>query len=149
MRELRPPALDERGLEAALMDHLNAIQTSTSVTCTVRSTLEGRLDSTQETVLFRVAQEALTNVVRHAGARHVWVTLAPVPGAVTLEIRDDGDGFDTATMARLANDGHFGLIAMRERVEMAGGTWGIESSRAGGTRITVSLPQVEDRAQAG
>ena len=149
MRELRPPALDERGLEAALMDHLNAIQTSTSVACTVRSTLEGRLDSTQETVLFRVAQEALTNVVRHAGARHAWVTLAPVPGAVTLDIRDDGEGFDTSEMPRLANDGHFGLIAMRERVEMAGGTWGIESSQAGGTRITVSLPRAEVRARAG
>jgi two-component system, NarL family, sensor histidine kinase UhpB len=149
MRELRPPALDERGLEAALMDHLNAIQTSTSVACTVRSTLEGRLDSTQETVLFRVAQEALTNVVRHAGARHAWVTLTQVPGSVTLEIRDDGDGFDTSEMPRLANDGHFGLIAMRERVEMAGGTWDIESSRDGGTRITVSLPRAEVRARAG
>ncbi len=145
MRELRPPALDERGLEAALMDHLNAIQTSTSVTCTVRSTLGGRLDSTQETVLFRVAQEALTNVVRHAGARHAWVTLSQAPGSVVLEVRDDGSGFDPAEMRRLGNEGHFGLIAMRERVEMAGGSWGIESSPEGGTVITVRLPRAEAR----
>jgi len=149
MRELRPPALDERGLEAALMDHLNAIQTTTSVTCTVRSTLEGRLDSTQETVLFRVAQEAITNVVRHAGAHHVWVTLSQAPAAVTLEVRDDGVGFDAEEMPRLASEGHFGLIAMRERVEMAGGTWSIDSRPDAGTVITVSLPRDEARARAG
>jgi two-component system sensor histidine kinase UhpB len=140
MHELRPPALDERGLKAALMDHLNAVQTRTAVACTVRSTLDGRLEPTQETILFRVAQEALTNVARHSGARHAWVSVGLVGSDVELEVRDDGAGFDTSNMARLADEGHFGLIAMRERVEMAGGTWGLVSFPGGGTVVRAVLP---------
>ena len=142
MQELRPAALDERGLESALMDHLNAVQTRSSIECTIRSTLQQRLDPAQETVLFRVAQEALTNVARHAAARHAWVTLRAVGADAELTVRDDGVGFDIREIRRLAESGHFGLISMRERVETAGGTWELASTPGEGTMVRVRLPQV-------
>jgi len=140
MSELRPPALDERGLEAALQEHLNAVQARSGLLCTVESSIGGRLDSTQETVLYRVAQEALTNVAKHARAGHAWVTLQPVDGDVELQIRDDGVGFDPADVADLSRDGHFGLIGMRERVEMAGGRWDLASTPGVGTVVRAVFP---------
>jgi PAS domain S-box-containing protein len=140
MRELRPPALDERGLEAALLDHLNAVQTQSGLECTVESTVGRRLGPVHETILYRVAQEALTNIARHAGARHAWVELRSTNDGVELEVRDDGVGFDHSHVAELAREGHFGLIGMRERVEMAGGTWELARAPEGGTLIRALLP---------
>src|SRR5213593_4582262 len=144
MRELRPSALDERGLEAALIDHMNAVKRSSGLECTVESTLEHRLDPTHETLLYRVAQEALTNVAKHASASHAWVTLRSLPGRVELVIRDDGVGFDPARIGEQVSSGHFGLIGMRERVEMAGGRWEISSGIYGGTAVRATLPHSPD-----
>jgi PAS domain S-box-containing protein len=140
MSDLRPPALDERGLEAALMDHLNAVQTESGLECTVESNLDHRLDSTHETVLYRVAQEALTNAIKHARADHAWVSLRSVKDLVELEVRDDGVGFDPSQVADLAREGHFGLIGMRERVEMAGGRWEVASAPGFGTVVRALFP---------
>src|SRR5204862_2528872 len=104
----------------ALTDHLNFVGTQSGLECSVESTLDHRLDITEETLLYRVAQEALTNVAKHAGATHAWVLLREGDGHVELEIRDDGVGFDPTRTGDLAKEGHFGLIGMRERVEMAG-----------------------------
>jgi signal transduction histidine kinase len=141
MTELRPPALDERGLEAALRDHVNSVQSRSGVQCTVESTLSGRLDPAREIVLYRVAQEALTNVAKHSEASHAWLSLREVNSHVEIEIRDDGRGFDPSGLGDLAMNGHFGVLGMRERVEMAGGRWELQSSPARGTVVRAILPK--------
>jgi signal transduction histidine kinase len=138
---LRPPALDERGLEAALADHARLVTRESAVECRLDAKLDGRLDSTLETILYRVAQEALTNVVRHSRASTADVSISAHNGSVVLEVSDDGVGFDPSRQTELLREGHFGLASMRERVEMAGGSWRIESLPGGGTRLHAELPR--------
>jgi PAS domain S-box-containing protein len=140
MTELRPPALDERGLEAALRDHLAAVHRDSGLECTVESAVVGRLEPTYETLLYRVAQEGLTNAVKHAKAGRVVVRLRKDGDVVELEIADDGLGFDVAGVPQPSDGRHFGLIGMRERVELAGGTWSIQSAPGEGTLIRARLP---------
>jgi signal transduction histidine kinase len=144
MVELRPPALDEWGLSAALSDYAKNLEEQTGIACTVRADLPDRLARAQETVLYRVAQEALTNVVKHAKADRAWVSLQIGHGQVTLEIGDDGTGFITTQAAdpiagHLGLD-HFGLASMRQQLEMAGGSWQVHSRPGSGTTVTASLP---------
>jgi signal transduction histidine kinase len=141
MSRLRPPVLDQRGLEDAIRDRAEAIQDEFGLECLVEADLERRLTPALETVLYRVSQEALTNVVKHAGARRARVGLFRDNGSVILEVEDDGAGFDDA--GTTAEGHHFGLLAMRERVEMAGGTWRLESTPGRGTRIRAVLPAME------
>ncbi|HEV8683659.1 MAG TPA: sensor histidine kinase [Actinomycetota bacterium] len=141
MAELRPPVLDQRGLDSALRDHAAAFGRSWGVGCTVRSSLDERLDPDIETVLYRVAQEALANVAKHAHAGKAWVSLAARNGSVILEVGDDGIGFDPLYVTTNGSRDHFGLTAMRERVEMAGGRWEIQSRPGGGTRVVVEFPR--------
>jgi signal transduction histidine kinase len=138
MSRLRPPVLDQRGLEDALRDRAEAIQEDTGVQCTVQGRLDGRLTPTLETVLYRVSQEALQNVVKHSRAKHARVVLGRNNGSVVLEIQDDGVGFQPSR-AHSGGD-HFGMLAMRERVEMIGGTWEVDSMPGQGTRVRVVLP---------
>lgn len=92
MVELRPPALDEWGLAAALGDHAASFQQQTGIACTLQADLPVRLARAQETVLYRVAQEALTNVANHARAGRAWVTLRMTGDRVSLQVSDDGAG---------------------------------------------------------
>jgi PAS domain S-box-containing protein len=140
MSGLRPPVLDNMGLAAALKDHLAAIARNTGLEWSMESTLNRRLLPAQEIVLYRVAQEALMNVIKHAGANHVEVSLQPQNGHVVLEVRDDGVGFDPSERGAFGEGHHFGLIGMRERVEMAGGKWEIHSSVGSGSLIRARLP---------
>jgi signal transduction histidine kinase len=90
---------------------------------------------------FRVVQEALTNVVRHARAQHVWIELRQRHGRLELEVRDDGVGFDVeTTLEQAAARGSLGLLGMRERVQILGGDLEVESTRASGTWIRLSIP---------
>ncbi len=144
MSQLRPPVLDQRGLEEALRDRAAEVERDNGVECVVEARLEQRLDSTLETTLYRVSQEALTNVAKHANASRVELSLDRENGSVALEIRDDGVGF---VPGQAGADGlHFGLLAMRERVEMRGGTWKLESQPGEGTRIKAVLPMMEVNA---
>lgn len=138
---LRPPALDERGLEAALADHARFVTRKSEVECRVESELDGRLEPAVETIMYRIAQEALANVMKHARASRADVSLRGVNGAIVLEVRDDGVGFDPARQDEFLRTGHFGLAGMRERVEMAGGEWQIESRPGGGTRVRAEVPR--------
>jgi two-component system, NarL family, sensor kinase len=139
MSRLRPPVLDQRGLEDALRDRAEAIKADTGLECTVQAKLEGRLAPSLETVLYRVSQEALQNVVKHARAKHARVLLGRDDGAVVLEVQDDGVGFQPAE-AKTDGGDHFGMLAMRERVEMIGGTCEVTSAPGKGTRVRVVLP---------
>jgi signal transduction histidine kinase len=138
---LRPPVLDEVGLEAALRDQVANFERRTQIACKVEVALAERLDPELETVLYRVTQEALNNVEKHARAGQLGVVLFGGREAARLEVRDDGVGFDPAATADLARLGHFGLLGMRERVELAGGTWTVWSRPGAGTVLTASLPK--------
>jgi two-component system NarL family sensor kinase len=138
MSQLRPPVLDQRGLEEALRDRAAEVERDSGVECVVRASLDGRLEPSLETVLYRVSQEALTNVSKHADARRVEISVARQNGSVRLEISDDGKGF---APDEPRDDGmHFGLLAMRERVEMSGGSWQLDSRPGHGTTIKAVLP---------
>jgi signal transduction histidine kinase len=125
LSQLRPPVLDQLGIARALASQVEAFQDASGVACTVEADSATRLGRARETVLYRVTQEALTNVAKHAHAARVWVWLGAENGLVRLRVRDDGVGFDPATLASsafsLVQRGHFGLAGMRERVEMVGG----------------------------
>jgi signal transduction histidine kinase len=141
MSHLRPPALDESGLANALRDHLPGVFAETSVVAELVSELGvERVPAETETVLYRVAQEALLNVRRHAAARRVRVLLERREDATLLRIDDDGVGFCPDQARARMREGHFGLVGMRERVELAGGSWHLESTPGSGTRITAILP---------
>ena len=140
MIELRPPVLDELGLSAALSDCADEFERRSGVRCTVRSTARMRLPRPLETVLYWVAQEALTNIRKHAGASRAWVLLSVENGMAQLKVSDDGVGFDVARTQRHGGQEHFGLAGMRQRVEMAGGTWEVQSHPGRGTTVTATLP---------
>jgi len=129
--DLRPTLLDDMGLAAAL-EHL-AEEFSQHSGMPVAFTSQGqveRLPQVVGTVLFRIAQEALTNIERHAGARGIGLALARRRGLLTLAIEDDGAGFDTEDVAVHPQRG-IGLRNMMERLDAIGGTLQITSSKAG------------------
>jgi two-component system NarL family sensor kinase len=131
--DLRPAILDDLGLAAAL-DHL-AQEFSQVSAAAVRFHAEGSADGLSEvanTVLFRIAQEALTNIERHAEASHIDITLARAGRRVSLTVRDDGVGFDAAGIASHPKRG-IGLRNMLERMEAIGGTLAVTSSPSGTT----------------
>ena len=101
------------------------------------------------TACYRVIQEALTNVIRHASAHHVWVELKQSESVLELVVRDDGVGFDVApTLEQAARRGSFGLLGMAERVQLLGGTFQMDSEPGSGTRIRVSFPLSEASDQS-
>jgi signal transduction histidine kinase len=141
MAALRPPVLDERGLTLALRDLLEAFERRTGIDCTLQGDSRIRVEPDIETVLYRVVQEALTNVAKHAHATHVRVYLRVDDDRVDLQVNDDGIGFDATRVNGLVGSGHFGLAGMRERVTIAGGTHRLQSTPGSGTAIRVRLPR--------
>jgi signal transduction histidine kinase len=134
---LRPPILDELGLEIALNQCVNDFRKRTNLQTHFETfDLGTRLPQEAETVCYRIVQEALTNVARHAQARQVWIALATQPNFVQLSIRDDGQGFDPH---RPPAPG-LGLVGMQERAKMVGGELLIESAPGAGTVLTIVIP---------
>ncbi len=149
MSELRPPILDEGGLDAAIRDHVSAWGSATGTDARFESTAHPRLSPNSETVLYRVVQEALVNVAKHAKASLVTVTLGPSGNGVSLTVRDNGKGFFEAAQPDLLRGGHFGLVVMRERVELAAGRFDVLSAPNTGAQLTVWLPAVPTREPVG
>ncbi len=140
-RELRPTVLDDLGLIPALHAYMKAFTTRTGVRAHLKSSQGvALLDAKQRTAFFRVAQEALTNVGRHARASCVDVTIRATAERVTLSIKDDGKSFSPERVLSSMRSGRLGLVGMRERIEMIGGEFQILSSPADGTRITAAIP---------
>jgi signal transduction histidine kinase len=140
MAGLRPPVLDEEGVEAALRGQAAALSRDAGVACQVEARVIRPISPELQNVIFRVAQEALINVGRHARATRVRVELEAMNGVVGLRVADDGVGFDPRDAVRLAGENHFGLSAMRERVLMAGGTLHLRSRPGEGTTLEVVVP---------
>jgi signal transduction histidine kinase len=134
--ELRPSALDDFGLVAALERLTTSFTEQSGIVVDFQTSLgDERLSDEVETALYRIVQEALTNVVKHARARHVSILLARSSGAIKAVVEDDGLGFDPAEESL---DG-FGLVGMRERLALLGGRFEVESGE-GGTTIAAEVP---------
>lgn len=134
--ELRPTALDDFGLMPALERLAETFQARSGLETVVQANLDGRLPPEIETVLYRVVQEALTNIVKHAGAEHVSIVVTSRDRSVAATVDDDGRGF---AMDDVREDA-LGLLGMRERLALVGGTLEIESSRESGTTIAAQVP---------
>jgi signal transduction histidine kinase len=137
--ELRPGVLDHLGLAAALEWQANEFQNRTGIKCDVRANLSEPLpDQNLSTTFFRIFQETLTNVIRHAGATHVRVDLKEADGRITLEVKDNGRGIERA---EISNTKSMGLLGMKERAALLGGVFKIgRLSRKRGTLVSVSIP---------
>lgn len=135
------------GLEGALGEYLGKFSRQTGIKTTLDcDPAAGRaLTPRSEVQLLRVVQEALTNVRKHAGAYHAAVSLVEDHGVVTLEVTDDGSGFDPSRIEEALDHG-FGMTAMRERVEQIGGTLEVHTAPGTGTRVVIRLQQEEMRA---
>jgi signal transduction histidine kinase len=137
--ELRPGALNEEGLVAALRKHAGGVSARSGVIVDVDAPVDVSLPAEVEEQLYRVGQEALSNVVKHAEATHavVRVGYADAPsGALLLEVSDDGTGFEP----RESRPGHLGLTTMRQRVERLGGTFDVLSRPGAGSTIRAVVP---------
>ena len=140
-RDLRPTLLDDLGLIPALHAYMKAFTARTGLQIEF-STFAGveKLKNDKRTVLYRVAQAALVNVAQHAHASTVSVHIRDLPQAVLMEIRDNGRSFDVANVLDSRKNKRLGLIGMRERVEMVGGTFGVVSVPGTGTTVSSMLP---------
>ncbi len=135
--ELRPKALDDFGLVPALERLVNSFSESTGIAVELEASLgEERLPGEVETMLYRIVQEALTNVVKHARASHVSIILIRRERKVTALVEDDGEGFDQA----LEHGDGLGLVGMRERIALVDGRLMFESSKGSGTTLAVEVP---------
>lgn len=140
-RELRPAVLDDLGLIPAL--HAYSKNLAARKKLKIRMTAFGgveALGAAERTVLFRVAQEALNNVVRHAHASAVTIGIIRVPGAIRMEIGDNGRSFSVGKTLLARNNKRLGLVGMRERLEMVGGRLAIESAPGRGTTVRAEIP---------
>ena len=140
-RKLRPALLDDLGLIPALHAFMKTFtkQTGVHTSLTAIEAVE-RLDTAKRTVLFRVAQEALTNVARHAQASRVAVIIQKLPDGICMKIKDDGKSFQVDSVLHGKGRQHLGMLGMRERLEMVGGSFEVESTPGKGTAIIAEIP---------
>jgi len=140
-RELRPAVLDDLGLIPALHAYSKnlAERKKLKIQMTAFGGVEA-LGATKRTVLFRVAQEALTNVARHAHATQVRMSITEISGAIRMEINDNGKSFPVAKTLAANTNKRLGLLGMKERVEMVGGKLAIESKPGHGTTVRAEIP---------
>jgi PAS domain S-box-containing protein len=134
--ELRPQGLETDGLAQALRNHAAAVQSRTGLSVSVEVEHEGRLPLDVEEALYRIAQEALHNVVKHANAEQARIALKRVGRELRLSVEDDGVGFDPG----LAPRGHLGLVGMRQRAERIGGELDVARRPGGGSKVRVTVP---------
>ena len=138
---LHPSTLDDFGLPETLRSYLHSFSKRTGIrTQLVQHGMESRLPAAVEVCVYRITQEALTNVARHSGARNVVLTVAHRANGLSLTIDDDGRGV-SGIGAGSAGHG-LGVIGMRERAQTLGGTFALESRHGGGTRVAVTLPAI-------
>lgn len=139
--DLRPSVLDDLGLSAAMRWYSDRFARTGRIETHLSIGPLPALEPELRTACFRVAQEALTNVDRHAHAQHVWIDLHVLAGALELSIRDDGVGFDVAAARDRASHGDsVGLLGMQERVSLMGGEYEVVRVAAGGTEVRARFP---------
>lgn len=137
LMELRPQVLDDNGLNAALNElgrHVEGVEVD------VRSDVPDNLGNEFSITIFRIVQEALTNIQKHAHATHAHVVVLLAEDSIKIDITDDGVGYEGAVTGPSAEGSHLGLLGMRERAQMFGGTFSITGASGGGTEIHATLP---------
>ena len=145
LNELRPAALDDLGLAAVAKRLLNDFSKRTGIEVNISGDYDAlkELDGDKRIVVFRLLQECLTNIVKHAHASRVVVTVKKAGSNLTLQINDDGQGF---SVDRKSHDGGrrggMGILGMRERMGLVGGEFQIDSSPRKGTTVTARIPLV-------
>jgi PAS domain S-box-containing protein len=140
MSGLRPPVLEERGLIPALREAVTRFGIEQGVETDLVGTLPLPMSSDLETLAYRVVQEALTNAAKHARAGRVVVSVETTATSLRVEVEDDGRGFDSGMTREFLRQGRVGLASMRERVELANGTFVVRSNQGRGTSIIATLP---------
>jgi signal transduction histidine kinase len=145
--QLRPPVLAEMGLEGAIHDAIEHMRSLTGLNIEENLKVPAEtLDEMEQTVVLRVVQEALQNVRKHASASNVTVMARPEGGKWVLEIRDNGRGFDAASVAARGRR-NFGLQFMRERAELIGARLDVRSGKDGGTLVRLAIPLGEEESK--
>jgi len=140
--DLRPAALDEGGLPAALGEYLDVMKRESAIDVELETSLERNPASETQVIAYRIAQEALGNVRKHARARRVECAVSAVDDGILTRIADDGVGFEHDPGRSAA--GHLGLVSMRERAEMAGGWFRVTSSEGNGCVVEYWIPDNKD-----
>jgi PAS domain S-box-containing protein len=140
MSDLRPPVLEERGLFPAVKELCEKSERDLGIAVTVEFGALSDVPRDLETLAYRVIQEALSNVSKHAEATKVTVRIEATGGTLAVEIVDNGRGFDPGQVRTFLRAGRVGLASMRERAELAGGTLTIRSGSGAGTTVTATLP---------
>jgi signal transduction histidine kinase len=138
---LRPSLLDDLGLAPALERLVEDVRAHhpIAISLDAAAMVEARLSEQVATAVFRIVQEALSNVVKHSKARQAAITVRQIDGNVRVEVSDDGCGIESARLRALPTT-HLGLRGMRERTALLGGEFGLDSAPGHGTRITVTIP---------
>ena len=140
-RGLRPAVLDDLGLISALHAYSKSLAARKKIR--IQLTADKRVEtlgSARRTVLYRVAQEALTNVARHARATEASLSIRKIPGAIRMEIIDNGRAFHVRKALLSGTNKRLGLVGMKERIEMIGGSLAIESTPGVGTTVRAEIP---------
>ena len=151
-RELRPTVLDDLGLVPALHSFMKGFAKRTGIRIHFMTFTSGRikqLNNDTRTVFYRVAQEALTNVARHAKASLVEVSLKKLPNAICMKIKDNGKSFNVKRALQTNGGKHLGLLGMRERLEMVSGSFSVESTPGKGTTVRARIPFANGRGGGG
>ena len=146
--ELRPTILDDLGWIPAIRFLSEGISKRANLPIHIETKLARRLPGTVETTLYRVVQEALTNTVKHAQAKNIWIRAWLKDKVLHCTIRDDGAGFDAPASQASTSKKGLGLIAMKERLSAIGGTLWIESSQRRGTELLIRLPMEDDHVNS-
>lgn len=138
--ELRPTILDDLGLVPALESLAESVSTRAGLSIGIHSSVRGRYEQKIETAMYRVIQEALTNITKHAHAKDVEIRVSRTMKHLECVVRDDGVGFDAPAALACMTRGGLGLIGIRERLNAVGGTMQIESVAGRGTKLMVKIP---------
>ena len=149
-RELRPTVLDDLGLIPALHAFMKTFKEETGIRVSLSTFAEvERVNGDKRTVLYRIAQEALTNVARHAQASQAQVKIQKRDGAICMKIKDNGKGFQEERVLHARKSKRLGLLGMRERLEMIGGKFTITSAPGKGTTILAQIPVMDHPVRGG
>jgi signal transduction histidine kinase len=139
---LRPPDLDDLGLIAAITSFVEDRLEAVGISPRFEFKYDGNLAPLIETAIFRIVQEAINNIIKHAGAKNVFIQLLLDSKKVTLTVEDDGRGFEPNARKK-DRQGSLGLLGIRERIELLGGTFTVNSHPGEGTRLTIEIPILE------
>ena len=145
---LRPTILDDLGLVPAIRFLTERVSKRFGLVIHVESCLDFRLPSSVETALYRIVQEALNNITKHAGAKNVWIALGGDANKIVCTIRDNGVGFDVPARLKERGNRGLGLIGIQERLSALGGTLQIESEQGNGTQLHITVPRENRNANS-